>query len=62
MLTLVEAIRTGRLTEFIAEQETNGVEKVSKNQFDAMIKQAVKAPPPQDQTSGSRVRGGSNGK
>ena len=42
MINLVEAIKSGRLSEFIAEQESNGVEKISKNQFDAIVKKAVK--------------------
>ena len=62
MISLVEAIKTGRLSEFIFEQETNAVEKVSKRQFEAVVKQAVTARPPQDQTSGSRVPGNSSGK
>ena len=37
MINLVEAIKSGRLSEFIAEQESNGVEKISKNQFDAIV-------------------------
>lgn len=62
MISLMEAIKTGRLSEFIAEQESNGVEKISKTKFDAIVKKAVKAPRSQDQTSGSRARGGSRGK
>ena len=62
MINLVEAIKSGRLSEFIAEQESNGVEKISKNQFDAIVKKAVKERPPQDQTSGSRAPDNSNGK
>lgn len=62
MINLVEAFKTGRLSEFIAEQEAHGVEKISKKQFDAIVKKAIKARPPQGQTLGSPVRGGSNGK
>ncbi len=61
-MTLVEAIKSGRLSEFIAEQELLGFGKANKKQFDATVKQAVKAPPPQDQTSDFRARGGSAGK
>ena len=62
MLTLAEAIKTGRLAKFVAEQEANGVEKVSKSQFDAIVKKAVKEHPQPNRTSGSRARGGSSGK
>lgn len=62
MISLMEAIKIGRLSEFISEQESNGVEKVSKSQFDAIVKKSVKEPLPQGQTSGSRARGNSSGK
>ena len=61
-MTLVEALKSGRLSEFISEQELFGFGKANKKQFDTVIKQAVKERPPQDQTSGSPVRGGSGGK
>ncbi len=61
-MTLVEALKTGRLSDFIAEQELFGFGKANKKQFDDVIKEAVKAHPPQDQTSNSPVRGGSTGK
>ena len=62
MINLVDAIKTGKLSEFIAEQESNGVERVSKTQFDAIVKKAVKAPLQRGRTSSSPVRGGSSGK
>lgn len=61
-MNLAEAIKTGRLSDFISEQESHRVEKIDIKQFDVMVKNAVKAPPPQDQTSGSRAHDDSNGK
>lgn len=61
-ISLSEALKIGRLQDFIAQNEGLEVSPVSKRQFDAVVKKAVKVPPPQGQTSGSRARGGSSGK
>ena len=62
MMTLIEAMRAGRLSEFISQQELKGVESGPRKKFDALIKLAVKAHQPQDQTSGSPVRDNLAGK
>jgi hypothetical protein len=61
-LSLREAQVTGRLSEFIAEQEaTHGV-GVGRAKFDRLVKAAVKSPQAKGQTSRSASRGDSSGK
>lgn len=62
MLTLQEALKTNRLDDFIAQSEAAGVAAAKSDDFDRVVKRVVKALPPRGQTSGSRARGGSNGK
>lgn len=65
-LTLSEALKNGRLQEFIDKQEGLKIPSVKIKDFEKVVKKAVKKAvkerPPQDQTSGSRARGGSRGK
>ena len=61
-ISLSEALKTGRLQDFIAQQEAPGMEPVKRRQFDAAVKKFATAPKPQDQTSGSRAPDGSTGK
>ena len=60
-LSLREANTTGRLGQFISEQ-TGLHGNVGLQEFDSSVCKIVKAHQPQDQTSSSRVRGGSTGK
>lgn len=60
-LTLNEAIRTNRLTEFAEQAEANGVGPADRFQFDALIGR-VTAPQPEDQTSRSPGGGSKRGK
>jgi hypothetical protein len=53
MLTLVEAVKAGRLQEFIAQEEARGVGPVSRADFDKLAEALVKAPQSEDQTSRS---------
>ena len=62
MLTLAEARKTGRLSEFIAQEQSRGVPSVDASDFESLASIVVKAQKQQDQTSGSPVRGGSSGK
>lgn len=62
MLSLAEAQKTGRLEEFIAQAEAQGIGSASQEMFNAIVGQAVKERPPSDQTSRSRGSGGSRGK
>lgn len=61
MLTLTEAIKTGRLLKFINEQ-TSLHGSIDRQEFDNSVSKIVKAPRPRDQTSGLPERDGSSGK
>ena len=61
-LSLTEARKTGRLAEFIAEQEARSIGSANKRHFDALIVEAATVQTPLDQTSGSHARGDSTGK
>lgn len=61
MLTLSEALESGRLQEFIAQAEAEKIGPADRAQFDAMVGR-ITAPQPEGQTSRSRARGGSRGK
>ena len=55
-LTLSEAIETGKLDEFAAQAEAEGVGPVGRADFEAMVER-VTVPLPEDQTSRSRGDG-----
>ena len=61
-ITLAEAQRTGRLQDFIAQEEARGVGPVSEAEFDLTTSAVIKTPQSDDQTSGSLPRDGSRGK
>lgn len=62
MLTLADAIKDGRLQDFIAQEEARGVGPVDRAGFDALAAKVIKAPQPEDQTSRSASGDGSTGK
>ncbi len=62
MLTLAEALKTGRLQEFIAQEETRGVGPIDRAEFDALLGKAATAPQSKDRTSRSAYDGNSTGK
>ncbi len=63
MLSLSNALKTGRLNEFIAQEEARGIGPVDRRKLDAAIKiLAIKPKQSKDRTSHSASRGGSNGK
>jgi hypothetical protein len=62
MLSLAEAIRTGRLSDFVAQEEARGVGSIDRAEFDRLLVKAVKAPRSEGQTSHSPSRDGSTGK
>jgi hypothetical protein len=62
MLTLAEARKSGRLAEFIAQEEERGVAPVPGSAFDRALKLLIKQPRSEDRTSRSASRGGSRGK
>ena len=44
MLTLSEAVKSGRLQDFIAQEEARGVGPIDHSEFDALTAALVKAP------------------
>lgn len=63
MLTLSEALRTGRLNDFIAQEEARGVGPAQSPDLDKAIKILATTPPQsEDQTSHSSSDDGSSGK
>jgi hypothetical protein len=62
MITLANAKKTGRLAEFIAQEEARGVKAADLSKLDAALARAIKPPRSKHQTSRSPSRGGSGGK
>jgi hypothetical protein len=62
VLTLSEAQKSGRLEEFIAQQEAAAIGPVDRLKFEALVEGLIKAPQPEDQTSHSASDGNSTGK
>ena len=60
-LTLSDALKSGRLADFAAQAEAEGVGPADRSQFDALVGR-VTAPPLEDQTSHSPDGDGSRGK
>jgi hypothetical protein len=61
-ITLREAMESGRLADFVAQEEARGVGSIDRAEFDRLLVKAVKAPQSKDQTSHSPSRDGSTGK
>ena len=61
-ISLTEAIKHGRLRDFIDQEEARGVGPISAAEFDETAATVIKTPPQDDQTSGSLPRDGSRGK
>jgi hypothetical protein len=53
MLSLREAMESGRLQEFIAQEEAREIEPVKEAEFDETASKVIKTPLQGDQTSGS---------
>ena len=60
-LSLREAMETGRLADFIVQEEARGVESVEREELDAAIEAMIKPLRSEDRTSRSAARGGSTG-
>ena len=58
-LSLNEAINSGRLSEFIEQQEAKGIGPVERSELMEAIKTTIKQPRSEDQTSRSVSRDGS---
>ena len=61
MLTLSKAKESGRLQEFIAQEEARGVGPINRAEFESLIGGAVKAPRSKRRTSHSSSGDGSSG-
>lgn len=61
-MSLQDAIKDGRLEDFIAQEEARGVGPISEAEFDNTASTVIRTPPQYDQTSGSPLRDGSRGK
>ena len=62
MLTLSVALKTGRLDEFIQQEQDRGVAPINTDEFDDTTSTVIKTPPQSGQTSRSPRRGGSREK
>lgn len=62
MLSLTEALKTGRLQEFIAEREAAGVGPISETDFLSVSAKLIKHEQSEDQTSRSASPDGSTEK
>ncbi len=60
-LTLIEAIRIGRLHDFIAQEECAG-RHANQRQFERLIQTALQLPRSPNETPPPKAREGSNGK
>lgn len=58
-ISLAEAQRTGRLQEFIEQENARGMGPISEAEFDETASTLIKTPLLDDQTSGSLHRDGS---
>jgi hypothetical protein len=59
MLSLREAIESGRLQEFIAQEEARGVGPIIEAEFNETASTVIRTPQSDDQTSSSPRRDGS---
>jgi len=61
-LSLLEAMKAGRLGDFIAQEEARGIGSIDRSELDRALAKLVKAPQSKDQTSRSPLPDGSTGK
>ena len=61
-LTLMGALRAGKLDDFIAQEEARGIGPVSEADFDALAAKVIRTSQSADQTSHSLPADGSRGK
>lgn len=62
MITLADAVRTGRLDEFIAQEEARGVGPADTADLGRALEALIKQPQSEDQTSRSASPDGSTEK
>jgi hypothetical protein len=56
-LSLSEAIKTGRIQDFITQEEARGIGSADQRRLDRVIKKAIKDGQSEDRTSRSRSGG-----
>jgi hypothetical protein len=61
MLTLAEAVKYGKIQEFIAQEEARGVGPIDRAKFDALLGKAATEPRSEGRTSRSAYAGNSTG-
>lgn len=61
-LSLASALASGRLDDFVAQAEADGIGPAGLGQFDILVFEASKERPQEDRTSRSRGPGSSRGK
>ena len=61
MLSLSDALKHGKIEEFIAQEEARGIGPIDRADFGAAVAKLVKAPQSKGRTSRSASRDGSNG-
>jgi hypothetical protein len=62
MLTLSSAVKSGRLQEFIDQEEARGIGSIERLALDRTLAAMLKAPRSKDQTSRSPLHDSSTGK
>jgi hypothetical protein len=62
MLTLAEAIKANKLSEFSAQEEARGIGPIDRAEFDGAVSKLIKERQLGDQTSRSASVGNSSGK
>jgi hypothetical protein len=61
-LSLSEAIESGRLSDFIVQEEARGIGPIDHAEFDGAVAKVIRAPQSEDRTSRSADGGNSSGK
>lgn len=62
MLTLSDAIKSGKIKEFVAQEEQRGIGPADRKKLDDAIRQLARRPRLAGRTSRSASRDGSSGK
>lgn len=62
ILSLTSAIKEGRLSDFIAQEEARGIGSIERAELDRTLAAMLKAPRSKDQTSRSPLHDDSTGK
>lgn len=62
MLTLAEALKSGRLRDFITQEEKRGIGPADRKKLDKAIERLATQPRSAGRTSRSAFRGGSRGR